>query len=94
MYVAVQQVLGPTNPKGMFNYWTADIPSDLPDEAVDTLVEVATQPLSPLSQVILLPGGGAVSRVPEDAMAFGNRQVLGNIQYLSIWADPAFFHYG
>ncbi len=51
-YVAVQQLLDGANPKGMQNYWTADFLDDLPDEAIDTLVEDATQPVSPLTQII------------------------------------------
>jgi FAD/FMN-containing dehydrogenase len=88
-YVAVQQLLEPANPHGMQNYWTADFYDTLPDDAVDTLVEHATKPVSPLGQVILVPGGGAVSRVPEDAMAFGQRHSQWNIHYLSMWMDPA-----
>ena len=38
-YVAVQQLLDPPNPKGMQNYWTADFFAELPDEAIDVLVE-------------------------------------------------------
>jgi FAD/FMN-containing dehydrogenase len=88
-YVAVQQLIDPSNPKGMLNYWTADFLSELPDQAVEKLVELATQPISPLSEVILLPGGGALSRVAEDATAFGNRHAPWNIHYLSMWADSA-----
>ena len=72
-YVAVQQLLDAPNPKGMQNYWTADFFAELPDEAVDVLVEQATKPVSPMTQIILVPGGGAVARVPEDATAFGQR---------------------
>ena len=72
-YVAVQQLIEPGNPEGMQNYWTADFYDTLPDDAVDVLVEHATQPVSPLTQVIVVPGGGAIARVPEDAMAFGQR---------------------
>ena len=61
-YVAVQQLLDPPAIKGTQNYWTADFFADLPDEAVDVLVEHATKPVSPLTQVILVPGGGAISR--------------------------------
>ena len=39
--------------------------------------------------MIVLTGGGAIARVDEDAMAFGQRQALFNIHYLSMWADPA-----
>ena len=88
-YVAVQQLLEPSNQKGMQNYWTADFLDELPDEAVDALVGLATKPVSPLGQVILIPGGGAVADVADDAMAFGQRGAPWNIHYLSMWADPA-----
>jgi hypothetical protein len=88
-YVAVQQLLDAAAPKGMQNYWTADFLDDLPDEAVDVLVEHATSPVSPLTQIILIPGGGAVARVDEQATAFGQRKAPWNIHYLSMWPDPA-----
>lgn len=88
-YVALQQMLDDANPHGMQNYWTADFLDELPDEAVDTLASLATAPVSPLSQVIIVPGGGAVARVPEDQTAFGERQAPFNIHYLSMWPDPA-----
>jgi hypothetical protein len=87
-YVAVPQLLDPPNPKGMQNYWTADFLAELPDKAVDTLVEHATQPVSPLTQIILVPGGGAVARV-EEATASGQRHAPWKLHYLSMWPDPA-----
>jgi hypothetical protein len=86
-YVAVQQLLDPASPKGMQNYWSADFLAELPDEAVDVLVDGATKPVSPLSQVVLIPGGGAIARVDEEAMAFGQRTSPWNLHYLSMWAD-------
>jgi Berberine and berberine like len=88
-YLAVQGLLEPANPKGVQNYWTADFLAELPDEAVDVLVEHATNPVSPLSQMLLIPGGGALARVDEEATAFGQRTAPWNIHYLSMWADPA-----
>ena len=88
-YLAVQQLLDGANQKGMQNYWSADFLGELPDEAVDVLVGHATQPVSPLTQIILVPGGGAVARVGEDATAFGQRTAPWNIHYLSMWPDPA-----
>jgi FAD/FMN-containing dehydrogenase len=88
-YVAVQQLIDPANPKGMQNYWTADFLDELPDEAVDTIVERATKPVSPMTQILVIPGGGAVARVAEDAMAFGQRHAPWNVHYLSMWPDPA-----
>jgi FAD/FMN-containing dehydrogenase len=88
-YVAVQQMLDAGNPHGMRNYWSGDFFSALPDEAVDVLVEHATRPASPLTQVILVPGGGAIARTPEDETAFSMRSAAFNIHYLSMWADAA-----
>lgn len=88
-YVAVQQLLDPPNQKGMQNYWTADFFEELPDKAVDVLVQHATNPVSPLTQIIVIPGGGAIARVDEDAMAFGQRHAPWNIHFLSMWPDPA-----
>lgn len=87
-YVAVQQLLDPANPHGMHNYWSGDFLAELPDEAVDVLVERATKPVSPLSQMILIAGGGAIAAVDEDATAFGQRTAPFNLHYLSMWAEP------
>jgi FAD/FMN-containing dehydrogenase len=88
-YTALQGLIEPANPHGMQNYWTADFYGSLPDEAIDVLVAGATEPVSPLTQILVVPGGGAISRVPEDAMAFGERHAQWNIHYLAMWPDPA-----
>ncbi len=88
-YTAVQQLLDPGAPSGMQNYWSADFLDDLPDEAVDTLTEHTSRPVSPLTQIILIPMGGAIGRVDEDATAFGQRSAQWNLHYLSMWGDPA-----
>ena len=87
-YVAVQQLLDPANPEGMLNYWTGDFYDELPDQAIDTLVDKATRPVSPLTQIIIVASGGAVARVDDNAMAFGQRKTPWNIHYLSMWAEP------
>ena len=88
-YVELQKFTEEGNPKGIQNYWTADFFKGLPDEAIDVLVAHATKLTSPLNVVIVVPGGGAVSRVEEDATAFGQRGAPFNIHYLSTWLDPA-----
>ena len=88
-YVAVQQLLDAGNPPGNQNYWTADFYDELSDEALETMIPVASQPISPLTAVILVPMGGALARVPDEEMAFGMRTAAFNIHYLSQWADPA-----
>jgi FAD/FMN-containing dehydrogenase len=74
---------------GIQNYWTADFLTDLPDEAIDILADYALRPISPMGNVILVPGGGAPSRVAEDATAFGMRTAPWNIHYIYSWVDPA-----
>jgi FAD/FMN-containing dehydrogenase len=88
-YVAIQQIIDRAGLKGRRGYWTADFYGSLPDEAVDTLVQKATPPASPLTQIIVIPGGGAIARVGDDAMAFGNREDAFNVHYLGIWLDAA-----
>ena len=39
--------------------------------------------------MLLVPGGGAIARVPEDDTAFGQRTAPWNTHFLSMWADPA-----
>jgi len=88
-YVAVQGLIEPGNQKGKLNYWTGDFYDEFPDEAVDTLVALATRPVSPLTQIIVVPGGGAVARVDDEAMALGSRKAAFNLHFLGMWEDPA-----
>jgi FAD/FMN-containing dehydrogenase len=88
-YVAVQQLIDASNPKGNLNYWSADFLAELPDKAVDTFVEHATKPVSPLSQMLILADGGAIARIDEDAAAFGQRTAPFDTHFLSMWTDPA-----
>jgi FAD/FMN-containing dehydrogenase len=87
-YVAVQQLIDEGNAHGKRNYWSAEFLTGLPDEAVDAWVENATRPISPFSQALILAGGGAIARVPEDATAFGQRTSPFNIHLLGMWERP------
>ena len=88
-YLAVQQLIAGGNQKGFLNYWTGDFYDDLPDEAIDTLAGLATQPVSPMTQILVVPGGGAIARVDDEAMALGSRQAAFNLHFLGMWADQA-----
>jgi FAD/FMN-containing dehydrogenase len=87
-YTAVQRLIEPGNPHGLQNYWKADF-CELPDEATEIFAQHGNGRPSPFSQAIAIPGGGAVSRVPNDAMAFGQRDASFNVHFLSLWPDPA-----
>jgi FAD/FMN-containing dehydrogenase len=89
-YVAVQQLLDPPNQKGMHNYWSGDFLAEFPDEAIAAFVDAVQPPVSPLTQMIVVAGGGAIGNLSDDDMAFGNRTAPFNMHYLSMWPpDPA-----
>jgi FAD/FMN-containing dehydrogenase len=88
-YVAVQRLIDPGNQKGLRNYWTAEFLTGLPGPAIETICRYHLSKPSPLTQIVVLPGGGAVAGVPDDRMAIGQRQAPFNIHILSMWADSA-----
>ena len=88
-YTAIQQMLDTAYPAGMRNWWTADFLRELPDEAIEAAATRTAGVPSPLTQVILIPGGGAPARVPPDATAFDLRDAPWNVHFLSMWPDPA-----
>ena len=88
-YVAVQQLIDEANPPGRLNYWTADFLAELPDKAIDELVELAARPVSPFTQLLLVAGGGAIAEVDDNATAFGQRDAPWNVHWLSAWEDEA-----
>ncbi len=88
-YTAVQQMLEASNPHGMRNYWKADMYPELPDEAIDALLEAAASPPSPLTTILVQPLGGAVHRVPDDASAMGWRKAKWALHILGMWEDAA-----
>ena len=88
-YTVLQTLTQPSTPHGARYYWTADFLTDLPDDALDVLVSRATQPVSPMTSIIVVPGGGAVARVSDGTTAFGQRTAPWNIHFLSGWLDPA-----
>jgi FAD/FMN-containing dehydrogenase len=88
-YVAIQQLTDAGAPEGKRNYWTADFLAELPNDAIDILCEYHVSRPSPMSQILVIPGGGAIAEVPEDATAFGQRTSPFNIHIISGWPDPA-----
>ena len=89
-YVALQQLLVPSNPSGMQNYWKADMYPELPDEAIDILIQKSTPPSSPMHTLIVQPLGGEATRIADDATAMGWRSsAKWALHILGMWEDPA-----
>ena len=87
-YVALQQLLDSDYPPGMRHYWTGDFLTGLPDELIATLCRFHLSKPSPGTAILLLPDGGAGSRVPEGAMAIDPLVAPFNIHITSQWEDP------
>ena len=88
-YVALQQLFDPDFPHGMRNYWTGEFLAGLPEEAIEVLCRFHLSKPSSLSEIFLLPGGGACAHVPDGTLALGGREAPFNIHILSLWEDPA-----
>ncbi len=73
------------DPPGLGNYWSADYHDTFPDEALDTFVKYGFERQAPQPQQILLPWGGAVSRVDEDATPMTHRNVRWITHPFAMW---------
>ena len=88
-YVELQRLIDPSYPDGLRNHWTGDFLAGLPDAAIEVLCRFHRSVPSPLTQVLVLPGGGACARVPDGTMAIGRREAPFNLHITSLWEDPA-----
>jgi FAD/FMN-containing dehydrogenase len=73
------------DPPGHGNYWSADYHDTFPDEALDTFVKYGFERPSALTQQILIPWGGAIARVPEDATPMSHRDVSWITHPFAVW---------
>jgi FAD/FMN-containing dehydrogenase len=72
-YVAMQSLLDPLYPPGMWNYFRSAFFTDLGETTIDALVSSYSQKPNPMSELHIHHLGGAMGRVPADATAFGTR---------------------
>jgi FAD/FMN-containing dehydrogenase len=87
-YVQLQRIADEDYPAGLRNYWTGEFLTGLPEEAIDILCRFHLSKPSPVSEIFLLPGGGACTRVPDGTMALDAPVAPFNIHILSLWTDP------
>jgi FAD/FMN-containing dehydrogenase len=89
-YVELQKIFDEEYPAHELRYyWKSTNLTELSDEIVERIAENAEKPPSPLSTTDLWHNGGAIRRIPEDAMAFSGRHVPFVLTASAGWSDPA-----
>ena len=88
-YTAIQGMFDATAPRGWRNYWRSGFLDTLTDQAIDTILSFTGKIPAPLGALHIHQLGGAMSRVPAAATAFGNRDAGFLMNYLGLWLDPA-----
>ena len=89
-WVTLQGMFDPFVPKGGLRYyWKSIYLSGLGEDVIDHLVELAATIPSPNTYVVILPFGGAVSRVGDGDTAFGRRDIPYLLEFDSMWPAPA-----
>jgi FAD/FMN-containing dehydrogenase len=73
-YVAQQQLLDATQPKGMHYYWKSEFVPGLSDGLLETYHAQFAGQKAPANQIVLFHVAGALSEHPEDDGAVGNRE--------------------
>jgi FAD/FMN-containing dehydrogenase len=86
-YVALQKASDGGYPPGRQHYWKAGFLRQLPDEAIDVIVDAVAQAPSPYTGLQQMTG--VASRVPSTATAFAHRAEQYDCLILSPWDSPA-----
>jgi FAD/FMN-containing dehydrogenase len=76
------------DPPGYRNYWTAENVVDLPDAAIDALVQRAAELPAGPSQLFIVAWGGAVDRVGPEHSPLAGRDARFIVHPLLLWEDP------
>jgi FAD/FMN-containing dehydrogenase len=87
-YVALQQMLDEGSPGGMHGKFEASFMDALPDEAISEIVNHGGRMVSPFTQLLIQPLGGAYARVPAGQTALAHRDAGWMYHALSMWVDP------
>ena len=89
-YTAVQQLLDPDNPPGLYNYWKAELVQELPDELIDlSIAHGARKAAAPSHSMMLFqPLGGQIARIPDDSNAITARHAAWACHCIGEWETP------
>ncbi len=88
-YTAFQAIIDPFCPEGWLNHWRGHHMTGLSDAAIDAFVAVGRDVPSAMSQLVMFHTGGAVSSIPDDAMAASHRDAVYMAHPFAVWKDPA-----
>lgn len=88
-YPALQSMLDQVAEPGRRYYLKSNFVDELHDEAVDVLIDAYMQVPSPLTAVLLVQMGGAVSRADPNSTAFYHRTAALSFSAFACWTDPA-----
>jgi FAD/FMN-containing dehydrogenase len=84
-YTAVQQLLDPGNPPGLFNYWKAELVEELSGELIDKTIAHGERMGRSHSLLFFQPLGGKIARIPEDASAITARHARWVCHCIGEW---------
>jgi len=84
-YVSQQALLDATQPKGRRYYWKSEYLRDFEPGLFTQAIEHAGRIVSPHSAILIFPLGGAISRLPEDHSAVGNRDAVAVLNIGGSW---------
>jgi FAD/FMN-containing dehydrogenase len=87
-YLAVQHLLDNATPEGNQYYEKSHFMRDVPDGAIEVLLEYFHNAPSALSVPVFQQLGHAANRVAPDATAFGHREARYNLILLADWTAP------
>jgi FAD/FMN-containing dehydrogenase len=88
-YVTQQSILDATQPKGRRYYWKSEYLSGFDAELLEKAAAHAERMVSAHSAIIVFPIDGAISRLPEDHSAVGNRDARAVLNIAAAWESPA-----
>jgi FAD/FMN-containing dehydrogenase len=88
-YTELQTMTDAANPPGQHNYWKAEYIAELPDQAIQTLIDYAAMAPTPLSKCLFTLLGGAMARVRDEETAFGHRRHPFICNIMSMCPDRA-----
>jgi FAD/FMN-containing dehydrogenase len=87
-YVAIQSIIDDAMPYGKLRYYAkSGFLDELSGAIVDGMVAHCGAPSSPFNATVVVAAGGAVSRVGEDATAFGHRHADFDLTIFGAWTD-------